>query len=273
MINFIDPVAFLGIRWYAVFILIGIVIAVYMGLKEGKKLGIYSDFIYWGVIICVPSCIIGARLWYVLFNLSDFDSFLDVIGITSGGLSGLAIQGAIIVAIVFVIIWSKKHNVSVYKVFDILAPGLFVGQILGRFGNFCNHELFGPIIKNNGLAKFIYNIPIIGKNMCFTGNGDGAMPSYDLANLHHPTFLYESLLNLIGLIIILVSRRKFKKMQSGDCIGFYLVWYGAVRIITETLRSKSETTIYKLKQVLMLILVESGIVMREKDRFNNNNLK
>lgn len=239
MINFIDPVAFLGIRWYALFILLGLFIAVVMGLKEGKRLGIYQDFIYWGVIICVPISIIGARLWYVLFNLSDFDSFLDVLGITSGGLSGLAIQGGVIAAVIFVIIWSKKHNMSVYKVFDILAPGLLIGQICGRWGNFCNHELYGPVIKTEWLAKFIYNMPVIGNNMCFTGMGDAARASTSLSNLHHPTFLYESLLNLVCFIAILILRRKSKKLQSGDLLGIYLCWYGAVRIITETLRSKS----------------------------------
>ena len=99
MTNELDPVAFLGIRWYAIFILTGIILAVWHGIREGKKLGIYSDFIYWGVIVCVPLAIAGARIWYVLFNLSDFDSLADVLGITSGGLSGLAIQGGVISSI------------------------------------------------------------------------------------------------------------------------------------------------------------------------------
>lgn len=273
MINFIDPVAFLGIRWYAIFILLGLVIAVFMGIKEGKRLGIYEDFVFWGVIICVPCSIIGARLWYVLFNLDDFDSFLDVLGITSGGLSGLAIQGGVIVAVIFVIIWSKKHNISVYRVFDILAPGLLIGQICGRWGNFCNHELYGPIVQTKWLAKFIYNIPIVGKNMCFTGMGDAAQASTNLANLHHPTFLYESFLNLIGFILILVGRRKYKKLQSGDLLGFYLVWYGLVRIVTETLRSQSGANeILKLGPIpvsiaMSVIFIICGVVFLIIKRF------
>lgn len=229
VINSIDPVAFLGIRWYAIFILIGIIIAVYMGIREGKKLGIYSDFIYWGVIFCVPLSIIGARVWYVLFNLKDFDSFAEMIGFKNGGfeLSGLAIQGGVMVAIVFVYFWSKKKNIKIYRVFDILAPGLFVGQILGRWGNFFNQELYGPVVENVSLFKKL--LPsFITENMFINGY------------YRHPTFLYESLLNLCGLIIILVCRRKFKKMQSGDTLGFYLFWYGSVRIFTEVLRMSGQ---------------------------------
>ncbi|MGM9970939.1 MAG: prolipoprotein diacylglyceryl transferase [Anaeroplasmataceae bacterium] len=229
MFNYIDPIAFLGITWYAIFILLGIVLAVYMGLREGKKLGIYSDFIYWGVIFCVPLSILGARLWYVLFNLDKFDSFLEVLGFTGHGfqLSGLAIQGGVIVAIVFVYFWSRAKNVKLYRVFDILAPGFLIGQILGRWGNFCNHELYGPIVENVSLFKKL--LPsFITENMYISGY------------YRHPTFLYESLLNLTGLIIILVCRRKFKKMLSGDTIGFYLTWYGCVRIFTESLRLKGE---------------------------------
>ncbi len=245
MIRFLEvnPIAFLGIRWYAICILAGILLAVYAGLKEGKKLGIYSDFIYYGVLICVPLSIIGARLWYVLFNLSDFDSLSSVFGLDGGGLSGLAIQGGVIAAIIFVIIYSKKKDVSLYKVFDILAPGFLIGQILGRWGNFFNQELYGPIVENTDLFQKI--LPsFITENMYIGGN------------FRHPVFLYESLLNLIGLIVIIVVRRKSKKIQSGDMLGFYLVWYGIVRIFTESLRANSGAS-----EVLMLGSIKVSILI------------
>ena len=226
IINTIDPVAFLGIRWYAIFILIGIVVAVIMGLREGKKLGIWPDFIYWGVIITVPCAIIGARLWYVIFKFDEFDSFTEIIGL-NGGLSGLAIQGGVIAALIVVYLYSKKKGVALYKVLDIVAPGFLIGQIFGRWGNFCNHELYGPEISNVKLFKSL--LPsFITENMYI----DGAY--------HHPTFLYESVLNLIGLIIMLILRRKFKKLRSGDLMGIYLVWYGLVRCFTESLRLKGD---------------------------------
>lgn len=226
MINYIDPVAFLGIRWYAIFIILGIVVAVLTSIREGKKLGIWTDFIYWGVVITVPCAIIGARLWYVIFNFEDFHSFGEIIGL-DGGLAGLAIQGGIIAAILVVYFYCKKKGVSLYKTLDIVAPGFFIGQIFGRWGNFCNHELYGPIVKNEGLFNKL--LPsFITENMYIDGE------------YRHPVFLYESLLNLVGLICILVIRRKFKKLRSGDLIGFYLIWYGFVRCFTESLRLKGE---------------------------------
>lgn len=219
-------VSIFGIQLYAICILIGIIIAVVAGIKEGKKLGLWTDFVLYGVLICVPLAIIGARLWYVLFNLSQFSSFGEVLGFSNGhfvGLSGLAIQGGVIAALIGIFFYSKKTKVSLYKIFDITAPGFFIGQIFGRWGNFFNNELYGPIVKNVDAFKIIFP-SFITDNMYING-------AY-----HHPTFLYESSLNLIGLIIMLVLRRKSKKLQSGDLMGIYLVWYGMVRIFTETLR-------------------------------------
>jgi len=229
VINTLDPIAFLGIRWYAIFILTGIIIAVVHGLREGKKLGIYSDFIYWGVIVCVPLAIAGARIWYVLFNLSDFDSLADVLGLNSGGLSGLAIQGGVIAALIYIYWWCRHKNVSLYKVFDIVAPGFLIGQILGRWGNFFNQELYGGVIQNTKLFKAL--LPQFITEQMYIGG-----------EYHHPVFLYESLLNLLGLIIMLIVRRKDKKLLSGDLMGFYLVWYGCVRIFTETLRTHGDAS-------------------------------
>ncbi|MGM9969740.1 MAG: prolipoprotein diacylglyceryl transferase [Anaeroplasma sp.] len=215
------------ITWYAIFIMIGVVIAVWCGIKEGKKLGIPSDTVYLGVVITLPIAIIGARLWYVLFNLNSFNNFFEVLGFVNGkfiGLAGLAIQGGVIAALITVYIYCRKRKVSLYRVLDIVAPGFLIGQICGRWGNFCNHELYGPIVEN---YKFLASIPILGDNMYIAG-------AY-----RHPVFLYESFLNLIGLTIILVLRRKYKKLQSGDLMGVYLAWYGLVRIFTESLRLNS----------------------------------
>ena len=217
----------LTIAWYAIFILTGVILAVILGVKEGRKLGIAPDIIYTGVVITLPIAIIGARLWYVLFNLSSFSSFGEVLGFRNGqfvGLSGLAIQGGVIAALITVYIYCRKRNVKLYRILDLVAPGFLIGQILGRWGNFCNHELYGPIVKN---PEFLKAIPILGENMFING-------AY-----RHPTFLYESALNLVGLIIMLVLRRKSKKLLSGDLMGIYLVWYGMVRIFTESLRSMS----------------------------------
>lgn len=214
-----------GIRLYAICILMGIIVGVFMMIREGKRLGIYSDFIYYGVIITVPLAIVGARLWYILFNLDEGWTFSKIIGL-DGGLAGLGIQGGVIVAMIVVYFWCRHKKMPLYRVIDIIAPALLIAQVFGRWGNFFNKELYGPEIKNVALFKVL--LPrFITDNMYISGK------------YRHPTFLYEGSLNLLGAIIMLVLRRKFKKLKSGDLMGAYLCWYGMVRIITETLRSKS----------------------------------
>ncbi len=176
-----------GIRLYALCILLGIIVGVYMMIKEGKRLGIYSDFIYYGVIITVPLAIVGARLWYVLFNLDEGWTFSKIIGL-DGGLAGLAIQGGVIVAMIVIYFWCRHKNMALYKVIDIVAPALLIAQVFGRWGNFFNKELYGPEIKNVTLFKAL--LPrFITDNM------------YILGKYRHPTFLYEGSLNLLGAII------------------------------------------------------------------------
>ena len=218
----------LEIHYYAICILLGVIIAVWLGLREAKKFGIPSDVIYIGLIICLPLAIVGARIWYVLFNIQSFTSFAHVLGFQNGqfvGLSGLAIQGGVIFALVGIFFYCRHRKVSLYQILDIVAPGFLIGQILGRWGNFFNQELYGPIVENYG---FLASIPILGEQMKIGGY------------YRHPVFLYEGTLNLIGLIIILVGRRKIRKIETGDLIAFYLVWYGIVRIPMELLRMNSD---------------------------------
>lgn len=248
----INPIAFsigsLEIHWYALWIMLGVIVAVIAGVREGRRLGIYSDFVYTGLIITLPLAIIGARLWYVLFNLEDFNSFGDVLGL-NGGWSGLGIQGGIIVAIITVIIYCKKTKVSLFKAFDIVAPGFLIGQIFGRWGNFCNHELYGPAIENARAFEILFP-RFITENMYISG-GD-LLPGLT-SGYYQPMFLYESMLNLIGLILILVIRRKAKQLESGDMLGLYLIWYGIVRTITESFRFDGE--VLKIGPIRVSILM------------------
>ena len=222
-----EPTKLFGvITMYAVCILIGIIIAAYHVIYEGKKLGINSDTLYVAILFAVPLAIVGARVWYVLFNLDQFGSFAEVLGFRNGhfeGLSGLGIHGGVIVAIIVVFIYCKIRHLDLYKIVDIAAPSILIGQIFGRWGNFFNHELYGPV----DTSGFVKNIPLIGP-MMYIDN------AYRM-----PTFLIESLLNLVGVILMFVLRRKVKQVKSGDMICFYLVWYGWVRILTESLRLQS----------------------------------
>lgn len=260
MIHYIDPsfsLFGLEIRWYAVCILLGVLLAVIAGVREGKKIGIPSDYIYTGVVIVLPCAILGARLWWDLFNLDKIHSFIDIFALWDGG---LAIQGGVLAALLSIYIYCRVRKFSFYRILDVVAPGFLIGQICGRWGNFCNHELYGPVIKNVDLFKSL-------------------LPSFITENMYidnfyrHPTFLYESLLNLVGLILMLIARRKVKKLESGDLIGMYLTWYGIVRIPIELLRSQSGANeILMVGKVPMSILISvifiiCGIVFLIVKRF------
>ena len=218
-----------GISWYAFCILTGVILAVVMGVREAKRFGINPTLITDGVLICVPLSILGARLYYVIFEWEQFyvagdfgATFRHIIGLTDNGfqLAGLSITGGVIVAIIFVIVYSKMRKLNPFVIFDFLAPGLLIGQICGRWGNFFNQEAYGGIISDATYSWLQYLIPpFIMEKM------------HILGEYRHPTFLYESMWNLLGLILILVGRRKNKKANTGDFVCFYLIWYGIGRSV------------------------------------------
>lgn len=216
-----NPVAFsifgAPVAWYAVFILTGIISATILGLSEFKRKGIDVDHLYDGLLIFVPASIIGARLFYVIFdNNNTYDSFLEVIGFRDGTfqLAGLAIHGAIIVVAVGLIFFAKYKKISYWTLLDIVAPGLLIGQIMGRWGNFMNQEAFGPIIQSQWVIDILPNF-IVQQMTTIRG-------------VQHPTFLYESMLNLVLFIFLIIIRRK-RVFKEGDMVGLYFIWYGLVR--------------------------------------------
>jgi len=231
-----------GITWYSFCILTGIILAAVIGLSECKKFNIAPNLIIDGLIIIVPISIIGARLFYVLFEPKSiivegdfFTSLKHIFGVyESNGevyfqLAGLSILGAFIAAAISTIIYCKKRKMNLLAIFDLLAPGFLIGQVCGRWGNFFNQEACGPImtqgefdVLKNIIPKFIMDKMYIDSQV---------LPN-------HPTFFYEGTLNFIALIIILVGRRVFKKMKTGDALAFYLTWYGLVRgLFIEPLRT------------------------------------
>ena len=182
---------FVEIRWYSVTMLLAILSASYVILKEAKKKGFTEDFLnnlFFYTIICA---IIGARLYYVAFNFHEYQN--DLLGIFRIWEGGLAIHGGIIGGLLFITFYTKKYKVNELLLLDIIVVGLILGQIIGRWGNFMNGEAYGPITTYQTLKSlFIPEFIIEGMKI----NGI----------YYHPTFLYESLLNVIGLIILLIIR-------------------------------------------------------------------
>ena len=231
---------FAQITWYATFILTGIVIAGTLAYFEFKKVGWNTDILFDGLLYAVPLAIIGARLYYVIFDPTpNYNNFIDVINITEGG---LAIHGAVIVTLVFIIFFTKKKKIDVWVLADILAVGFLVGQIIGRWGNFMNGEAHGPAIQSQFILTLLPNF--IESNMTNPVNGI----------TYHPTFFYEGLWNFLGLVGLLITRR-MKLFKVGDMIALYLIWYGLGRgLIIEPLR-QDPLYIFGLKANIVLSLV------------------
>lgn len=224
----IDPVAIripigsgIEIRWYGIIIVTGIILAFLYCAYRAKQEGISFDDLLDIAIFTIVFAVIGARAYYVLTSLDKYDSFLEAIAIWEGG---IAIYGAIIAGALTVYIVCKIKKLNWLKVADAAAPGVMIGQIIGRWGNFCNGEAFGEEISSSNFLYFIR----MRLNSYNTG--------YNTIEVH-PTFLYESLWNLIGFIIIhfLYKKKKF----DGQVLLMYLTWYGFGRMFIEGLRTDS----------------------------------
>ncbi|MCL2773381.1 MAG: prolipoprotein diacylglyceryl transferase [Oscillospiraceae bacterium] len=204
------------IAWYGIFVTIGILGGIFYAFWRGyKNNGIIVDDMIDVAIFSIPAAIIGARIYYIVFNLKLFPTLYSTIEIWNGG---LAVYGGIIAGLVTALAVCKFKKLSVLKVFDSVAPAIMFGQIIGRWGNFTNAEAYGTVT----------NLPWrMAVNDVQWSNKTGV----------HPTFLYESLWNLLGFIIInlLYKKKKF----DGQIFLMYAAWYGFGRMLIEGLRTDS----------------------------------
>ena len=237
----------INIYWYSIFVLVAMVVASLLIIREAKKNKINEeeilDFLFWGLIIGI----IGARVYYVIFNFDYYKNNIgEIFAIWNGG---LAIHGGILAALVFTIIYSKKKKLNILKLTDIVAVGLIIGQAIGRWGNFFNGEAYGMVttltnLKNIHLPKFII---------------DGM---YIEGSYREPLFLYESISCVIGFIIIILIRKFYKKLKLGQLTSIYLIWYGITRLIIERFRSDSLMLgSLKVAQIISILFILSGIII------------
>ncbi len=211
------------IYWYGIIIMIGIVAAFLHALWRGKHECVKSDHVFDMALFIVPAGVIGARLYYVLTTLDsgNYQSFVDVIAIWDGG---LAIYGGIIAGAAAVIGVCLFKKLNILKVMDMIGPGVMIAQAIGRWGNFCNGEAFGEVVTEGHPLYFLR----MGLISDFT-------PNY--MKYYHPTFLYESLWNIVGFVLITCLYRK--KKFNGQNVLMYLTWYGFGRMFIEGLRTDS----------------------------------
>ncbi len=254
----LDPVAIqignFSIKWYGVIIAIGVVVALLLALREATKRHfdkeIFVDLLIWAI----PISIICARIYYVIFQWDFYkDNPSEIIKIWHGG---IAIYGALIGAVGTAIIFSRIKKISFFQLADIAAPSLLIAQAIGRWGNFMNQEAHGAettrsFLESLHLPDFIINQMYI----------DGAY--------YQPTFLYESLWNVLGFIVLLVLRRT--KIRRGELFLGYVIWYSFGRFFIEGMRTDSLMWgDMRVSQVLavILIVVSIGLIIYRRIKLN-----
>ena len=212
-----------SIAWYAVIITFGMICAVAYAAVQGKKIGVTLDDICDFALWTIPIGIIGARLYFVLTSLEEFDSFEEVINIRNGG---LAIYGGIIAGAITVLVVSKVKKIDFLALADCVAPGVLLAQGIGRWGNFMNGEAFGAKTESfirMGVQNIVSLYTFGTTEMVYV----------------HPTFLYESLWNLLGVLLIYLYARYLHKKYDGELFIMTFGWYGLGRMFIEGLRMDS----------------------------------
>lgn len=252
------------IMWYALIIMLGVIlglIVVDINTKRRKDLNISFDEITDAFMWAFPLALIGARLYYVFFEWDSYKNNLREILNFRGG--GLAIHGGILGALVGVLIYkalSKKKASSILDMADAAAPAMILAQAVGRWGNFINQEAYGSEVSREYMMKFP---KFIYDGMFINGR------------FYHPTFLYESLWNLLVFIILMVLFKRRKKEQFGIILGSYLMLYSLGRFFIEGLRTDSlYAGPFRVAQVISVILFILGLflILRALNRKPLDNL-
>ena len=230
------------IYFYGVIIAAAFILAALFCARKAAEFGLTSDDLFDLVIWLIPACIIGARLYYVLFKLDYFIANPSKIFSVRDG--GLAIYGGIIAGVITGIIWSRRKKIPVFAVGDLAAFGLLIGQAVGRWGNFINREAFGA--ETDVFCRMGLTMP--GQETLYV----------------HPTFLYESLWNLAGLIILCVLSKLGKRKYDGQFFWSYILWYGLGRAWIEGLRTDSlyiGSTDIRVSQLLAAVSAVAALIV------------
>lgn len=254
----LDPVAIqigsISVKWYGVIIASAVVIALLLALSEANKRKMDKEIIVDLLIWAIPISIISARIYYVIFEWDFYKNNLgEIVKIWHGG---IAIYGALIGAVLTAIIFSRIKKISFWQLADVVAPSLIIAQAIGRWGNFMNQEAHGAettrsFLESLHLPDFIINQMYI----------DGAY--------YQPTFLYESLWNVLGFIVLLIIRRT--KIRRGELFLGYVIWYSFGRFFIEGMRTDSLMWgEFRVSQVLSLLLIvlSIGIIIYRRMKMN-----
>ena len=245
----LDPVIVslgpLDLRWYGVIIAFGMLLGFLIANREANKKnmpeGMFVDLMFYIILFSL----IGARLYYVLFNLDYY--LQDPISIVMVNEGGMAIHGGLIGGILAGLVYCRRKNLSFFQVADIAAPSLILGQAIGRWGNFMNQEAHGGEVTRGFLESLMLPEFIINQ-------------MYIDGSYYHPTFLYESVWNIIGFVILILLRPKLK---VGQTMLLYLIYYSAGRFFIEGMRTDSLMIgdVLRTAQVVSILTVIAAIVI------------
>ncbi|GJF62547.1 prolipoprotein diacylglyceryl transferase [Staphylococcus argenteus] len=256
--NYIDPVAFnlgpLSVRWYGIIIAIGILLGYFVAQRALVKAGLHKDTLVDIIFYSALFGFIAARIYFVIFQWPYYEENPgEIIKIWHGG---IAIHGGLIGGFIAGVIVCKIKNLNPFQIGDIVAPSIILAQGIGRWGNFMNHEAHGGPVSRAFLEQL--HLPnFIIENMYINGQ------------YYHPTFLYESIWDVAGFIILVNIR---KHLKLGETFFLYLTWYSIGRFFIEGLRTDSLmlTSNIRIAQVvsIILILVSIGLIVYRRMKYN-----
>lgn len=255
----------LPIYWYGLIIATGVLLGLYFATKEADRLGLHKDMIIDFLVFAIPIAILFARLYYVIMEADQYigQPFWKIFAVWEGG---IAIHGALIGSVLTAIVYTKVRKISFWQLADIVAPSLILGQAIGRWGNFMNQEAHGGPVSEAAYNNFLQYLPdFITNQMCI----DGVM--------YHPTFLYESVWNIL-IFIGLLMLRKYNPLRG--VIFLTYVWtYSVGRFFIEEMRTDSlyvfGTSLQAARALSILLIVGAiGLMIYRKvsgkvDRYYN----
>ena len=266
---------FIFIYWYAIIIVCGMILALTLAVIEAKKFGVDSERIIDLFFVMLPFGIIGARLYYVAFEWERYQNNVwEIMNIRNGG---LAIYGGLIAGGIAAYLASKgkiKFGNFMIKPFnfmlfvDIVAPLVILAQGIGRWGNFVNQEAYGGVVPGGtATAQIAYLKQFFIPDFIIEKMNIGGV-------YHHPTFLYESVWNILGFVVMYFVIRHYKKLKLGDLTACYFVWYGIGRFWIEGMRTDSLYIfdVIRVSQVVSIILVIIGSVVLLLNHFHKNSI-
>ena len=254
-----DRVAFtifgIPVHWYGIMIMLGVLAASYVAYAEARRRGEDTDHVWQLFPWALVAGILGARIGWVISEAGNrqFRDFWEIFAIQQGGLS---IQGTVIGGSLALIIYCWRYKLSFFKWVDIIAPGLALGQAIGRWGNFFNQEAFGRP------TNLPWGIQIdVRRQSEVAGPNPGFTPSSDLR--FHPTFAYEMFWNLLNMGILLwLGRQKRIRLREGDVFWFYVIFYSIGRYAIEELRVDSAMVSgLKVPQIFAILSILFALVM------------